>query len=132
MTSQSDHPTPTPTADPASVELAQEAVTAILDKQGSDVVALDVGELLQITEVFVIATGTSRRQVLTLADVVRERLRDTADLRPLRVEGEEEGDWVLLDFGSIVVHLFQPDLRSFYDLERLWADAPRLELEGVA
>jgi ribosome-associated protein len=124
-------PTPQPAADPASVELAVLAAEAIDDKKGIDIAGIDVAELLQITEVFVIATGTSRRQVQTLAEAVRERLRDDAELRPLRSEGEEEGEWVLLDFGSVVVHLFQPDQRAFYDLERLWADAPRVPL-GVA
>ncbi len=86
---------------------------------------------MQITDVFVIASGTSRRQVQTLAEAVRDRLKEDEELRPLRVEGAEEGEWILLDFGSVVVHLFQPDHRAFYDLERLWADAPRLDL-GVA
>lgn len=131
MTPPPTEPTPA-AADPESVALAALVVSAIDDKKGLEVVALDVAELLQITEVFVIASGTSRRQVLTLAEAVRDRLRADAELRPLRVEGEEEGDWVLLDFGSVIVHLFQPDHRAFYDLERLWADAPRLALEGVA
>ncbi len=133
MTDATDERTRTPTAaaDPASIDLARLAATAIDDKKGIDIAAIDVAELLQITEVFVIATGTSRRQVQTLAEAVRERLRDDAELRPLRTEGEEEGEWVLLDFGSVVVHLFQPDQRAFYDLERLWADAPRVDL-GLA
>lgn len=124
-------PVPQPAADAASLELAALVAAAIDDKKGIDLAAIDVAELLQITEVFVIATGTSRRQVQTLAEAVTEKVRDDADLRPLRVEGAEEGEWVLLDFGSVVVHLFQPEQRSFYDLERLWADAPRVDL-GVA
>lgn len=123
--------TPQPAADPASIELAVLAADAIDDKKGIDIAGIDVAELIGITDIFVIATGTSRRQVQTLAEAVRDRLRDDAELRPLRVEGEEEGEWVLLDFGSVVVHVFQPDQRSFYDLERLWADAPRVDL-GVA
>ena len=132
MTDADDRPpAPQPAADPASIELAVLAAEAIDDKKGVDIAGIDVAELLQITEVFVIATGTSRRQVQTLAEAVRERLGDDAELRPLRSECEEEGEWVLLDLGSVVVHLFQPDQRAFYDLARLWADAPRVPI-GVA
>ena len=78
-----------------------------------------------ITDIFVIASGTSRRHVLTLADEVEEALRPM-DRKPLRREGKEDGKWVLLDFGDIVVHLFDAETRAYYDLERLWADADRL------
>ena len=104
------------------------AVADILDgRKASDISVLDVADVLQITEIFVIATGTSNRQVRALADEVIDVARDTYDRRALRKEGTDEGEWVLLDFGDIVVHVFQPDTREFYDLERLWADAPRLE-----
>jgi ribosome-associated protein len=77
--------------------------------------------------VFVIGTGSSNRQVRSLADEVVDVARDTYDRRALRKEGSDQAEWVLLDYGDIVVHVFQPDTREFYDLERLWADAPRLE-----
>lgn len=88
---------------------------------------LDVERVLQITEVFVIATGSSNRQVRSLADEVTDVAREKYERRALRKEGSDEAEWVLLDYGDIVVHIFQPDTREFYDLERLWADAPRIE-----
>jgi ribosome-associated protein len=98
------------------------------DKKGLDIILLDVGDLLQITEVFVIATGTSRPHVQTLAEFVEERLKDQ-ERRPLRTEGMAEAEWVLLDYGDFVVHVFQPEQREYYGLERLWGDAPRIEWE---
>jgi ribosome-associated protein len=76
--------------------------------------------------VFVIGSGTSNRHVRSLADDVEERLREIGD-RPLRKEGADYGRWVLLDYGDLVIHLFDVETRDFYDLERLWADAPRIE-----
>ncbi|MDH3498623.1 MAG: ribosome silencing factor [Acidimicrobiia bacterium] len=112
--------------DSLAAELAIMAAEAIDDKKGTDVTLLDVSEILRIVDVFVIATGTNRRQVQALADAVEERLRDLGR-RPLRVEGRSEAEWALLDYGDIVVHLFQPAVREFYSLERLWGDAPKLE-----
>jgi ribosome-associated protein len=87
-----------------------------------------VGDLLQITEVFVIATGTSNTHVRTLADFVDERL-ELEGRRVLRDEGRKEGEWVLLDYGDFFVHIFQSEPRQFYGLERLWGDADRLDWE---
>lgn len=84
--------------------------------------------MIVLTDVFVIATGTSRRHVLSLAEEVESRL-SALDRKPLRREGVEDASWVLLDFGDIVVHLFDPETRRYYDLERLWRDAPRLAFE---
>ena len=108
-----------------------QAATAIDGKRGLDIALLDVSRLLVITDVFVIASGTSRRHILTLAEEVEERLREV-DRRPLRREGVEDASWVLLDYGDVVVHLFDAETRAFYDLERLWADAPRLAFEPAA
>jgi ribosome-associated protein len=80
---------------------------------------------LVITDIFIIATGTSRRHVLSLADEVELAL-EPLDRRALRREGKEDARWVLLDFGDIVIHLFDAETRAYYDLERLWADADRL------
>ncbi len=102
------------------------AADAIDDKKGTDLIILDVSDTLRIVDVFLVATGMSRRQVQTLAEAVEEKLRDV-DRRPLRVEGRGEGEWVLLDYGDLVVHLFQPEMREFYSLERLWGDAPKIE-----
>ena len=107
------------------------AARAIDDKKGADISILDVSELLQIVDAFVIATGANRRQVQALAEAVDERLREEGR-RPLREEGRTEGEWLLLDYGDLVVHVFQPESRDYYSLERLWGDAPRLAWEKVA
>ena len=91
-----------------------------------DIVLLDVHELLVITDVFVIASGGTRRQVQALMDAVEEGLR-RLDRRPLRREGEDDAQWVLLDYGDVVIHVFDAPTRAYYDLERLWGDAPRLD-----
>ncbi len=109
-------------------ELASLVADALDNKKATDIILLDVGDLLQICEVFVIASGGSRRQVLTLAEEVEEQV-EANGRRALRVEGREDAEWVLIDFGDVVVHVFQPATRDFYSLERLWGDAPRLEWE---
>lgn len=93
-----------------------------------DVVLLSVGDLIAITDVFVIVTGTSRPHAQSLAENVEEKLRSLGR-RPLREEGKREAEWVLLDYGDVVIHVFQPATRDFYGLERLWGDAPRIEWE---
>ncbi|MCL1692820.1 MAG: ribosome silencing factor [Actinomycetia bacterium] len=110
---------------------ARAAAEAIIDKKGTDVALLDVSDLLVITDVFVIGTGTSNRHVRSLADDVEHRLRELGD-RPVRREGADYGRWVLLDYGDFVIHLFDAETREFYDLERLWADAPRVEFTEPA
>ncbi len=106
--------------------LARAAAAALDDKKGVDVVLLDVHELLVITDLFVIASGSTRRQVQSLIDRVEEVLRGMGR-KPLRREGQEHAQWVLLDYGDIVVHVFDNPTRAYYDLERLWGDAPRLD-----
>lgn len=90
--------------------------------------AIDVAALLVVTDYFVICTGRNDRQVKTIADEVEERLRVEAGVKPIGREGVREGRWVLLDFGDLVVHIFQPEERDFYRLEKLWGDAPRVDL----
>ncbi len=89
---------------------------------------LDVSGLIVLTDVFIIASGTSRRHVVTLAEEAEVKLKEQ-DRRPLRREGMDDGTWVVLDYGDIVIHLFDEETRAYYDLERLWADAPRLSFE---
>lgn len=113
---------------PETASAAEAAASAIDDKKGLDIVLLDVSRVIVLTDVFVIASGTSRRHVKTLADDVEFRLKEIGR-RPLRREGVEDATWLLLDFGDVVVHLFDQETRSYYDLERLWADAPRLQFE---
>ncbi len=116
------------TAEVDSYRTARHIADILDDKKAEHITLLDVSDLIQITEVFVIATGNSRRQVLTLADELSIRMK-AAGRRPLRTEGEEDALWMLIDFGDVVVHLFQMEPRRHYDLERLWGDAPRLEWE---
>ncbi len=110
-------------------QIALMAADAIANKKGLDVDLLEVGDLLAITEVFVIATGTSRTHVRAVAEAVEVALAEKADRKPLRREGTGQGEWLLLDYGDVVVHLFQPEQREYYGLERLWRDAPRLTWE---
>jgi len=109
--------------------MARVAADAIFDKKGSDIVLLDVEKSFFLSDVFVIATGSSRPNVQALADHVEERMGEEFGVKPLRVEGRTEGEWVLVDFGDIIVHLFQASAREYYSLERLWGDASRIKWE---
>ena len=110
-----------------SEDLGRRAADAIFSKKGTDIVLLDVEDLFVLTDIFVIATGTSRPHVQTLAEVVEERFREDLGIKPIRSEGQAEAEWILLDFGDIIVHLFQSEAREYYGLERLWADAAKVE-----
>lgn len=110
-----------------SVSIATIAAQAISDKRGEDIAILDLSGLLVVTDVFLIASGTSTRHVKGLVDDVEDALR-LNDRKPIRREGKEHGEWVLLDYGDLIVHVFEPETRAYYDLERLWADAPRIEV----
>lgn len=112
----------------SSKELAIIAAEAASDKKAIDIVAIDVAELLVVTDYFVICTGNTNIQVRAILDEVEEKLRVDGDIKPIGREGIAEGRWGLLDYGDLVIHVFMPDEREFYRLERLWADAPRLEL----
>jgi ribosome-associated protein len=98
-------------------------------KSGHDVVVLDVGPIISIIECFVLASATNTRQVRTIVDEVEQALREHDDSRPISIEGRDDATWVLLDYGDIVVHVFLAETRAFYDLDRLWADAPRIPFE---
>jgi ribosome-associated protein len=113
-----------------ATERAAVAVAAIEDKQGRDVRVLDVGDIISITEVFVVAHGTNSRQVRTIVDEVERRLLTDCEAKPRSREGRDDASWVLLDYGDLVVHVFLDETRDHYGLDRLWADAPRLELAG--
>jgi ribosome-associated protein len=108
-----------------SRQAALAAARAAGDKQATDVAILDVHGLIVITDYFVIASGSTGRQVRTIVEEVERALREL-DRKPVRREGETEGRWVLLDYVDVVVHVFAEEEREFYDLERLWRDAPRL------
>ena len=108
-------------------EMATVAARAADDKQATDVVVLDVGDIIGITEAFVLASGTNTRQVRTICDEVELALKIEAELAPRSIEGLSDASWVLLDYGDLVVHVFLAETREFYGLERLWADAERVE-----
>lgn len=115
------------TATDRSLELARAAAEAAADKLAGEVLALDVSEQLVITDVFVLASGDSDRQVRAIVDAVEERMRSLG-AKPVRREGLTEARWVLLDYAEIVVHVQQAEDRRFYALERLWKDCPVVEL----
>jgi ribosome-associated protein len=107
--------------------LVRIAAAAAADKKATDVIALSVGQNIVVTDYFLIATGANDRQVHAIADAVEDALREEG-ARPIGREGQQELKWVLLDYGDFVVHVFQASEREFYRLEKLWSDAPRLEL----
>ena len=109
---------------PAAILAAVDAVRA---KKADDVVALDLREAQAFTDYFIVCTGQNRRQVQAIADAVEAALK-TRKLRPSHVEGYERGEWVLLDYFDFVVHVFAPNARMFYGLERLWGSAQPLAL----
>ncbi len=111
-------------------QVARVAAQAAFDKKAEDVVALDLTELSDVCDYFVIATGTNARQVDTIVDEVEEKVAERcAGEHPFSIEGRGERTWILMDYGSVVVHVFCPETREYYRLEKLWGDAPRLELE---
>ncbi|MGH2637645.1 MAG: ribosome silencing factor [Actinomycetota bacterium] len=111
-----------------SREVAIAAARAAAAKQAEDIAILDVHGLIVITDYFVICSGGTERQVKTIIEEVERALRER-DRRPVRREGETEGRWVLLDYVDVVVHVFADEEREYYDLERLWRDAPRVGIE---
>ena len=104
------------------------AVQAALDKKASDLVVLDLRKAGGFTDYFVICTGNNTRQITAIADAVRETLKKDYDERPALAEGVEKSEWILLDYFNFVVHIFSPECRAFYSLERLWGNAERLEI----
>lgn len=104
-------------------------VQTIDDAKGHDIQVLDVREISDITDYMIIASGTSTRHVSSVADKVVDTLRDHK-LRPLGIEGRDVGDWVLVDFGDVLVHVMRPEVREFYNLEKLWAHDLRPEVLG--
>ncbi len=103
------------------------AARAADDKLGLDTVVIEVGEVLSITDHFVITSAGNRRQVKAIVEAVHERLVTDLDRRPLRTEGTDAYEWVLVDYGDFVVHVFDDDVREFYQLEKLWGDRPRVD-----
>lgn len=119
-------PETTPSLDTES--RVREAVSAADDRKAVDLKVLHLAKVTDFTDYFMICSGTSERQVQAIADAVQERMREER-VRPLHVEGYNRAQWVLLDYGDFVVHIFQEEPRRFYSLERLWGDAPDMTAE---
>ena len=96
------------------------------DKKGDDVRVLQVGDVLGVTEYFVIVSASNRRLVKTLVDEIEQQARDATGRSPLRTEGVREQQWVLVDYGDVVVHVFLSEIREFYEIERLYTDVPKI------
>jgi ribosome-associated protein len=105
---------------------AKRAARAAVDKKAEDPVVLFVGDVLAITDYFVIVSGANSRQVRTIAEAVEEELTRDGGPKPLRIEGLDDLTWVLMDYGDLVVHVFLDETRRYYELERLWSDVPRV------
>ena len=108
------------------IELAEIAASAIADKLGTDIVCIDMTDQMVLSEVFLIATGQNDRQIDAIVDSVIEKLSQIGE-KPFRREGA--GEWVLLDYSDLVVHIQSKELRNYYMLERLWNDCPRIDLK---
>ena len=111
-------------------DMALLAAKALDSKKAKEIKVIEIGDLTTLADYFVIAAGTSNTQISALSDVVEEYLQREGEMA-LRREGYRDGTWVLLDYGSIAVHIFSEEAREFYDLERLWRDGKELDLSGV-
>ena len=110
-----------------STRWAVEAARAADDKRGAETLVLAVGNVLAVTDHFVISHGTNPRQVRTIAEEVERRITEAGGPKPIRIEGLDDLTWVLLDYGDFVVHVFNEEARRYYELERLWSDVPKVD-----
>jgi ribosome-associated protein len=101
----------------------------VTDRKAMDVVVLDMRDASSITDYFLICSGGSERQVRAIADAIDEQLGPSG-IASLGIEGYREGHWILMDYGDVIVHVFSEETRDYYDLERLWANAPKIDLSG--
>src|SRR5262245_59910519 len=113
---------------PAALDRARLCASVAADNRGREVLVIDLRKLTTLVDFFVIASGTSRRQIHAMADEIDRALGQLGE-KKIGIEGYNESHWVLLDYGDIVVHLFDDNTRRYYDLENLWGDAPRIEWE---
>ena len=116
--------------DAKSIEMAKIAIDALSDKKGEDIRAIDISEVSDIADIFLIAGGANRSQVQALCDNVLEKM-GKAGFPEKQVEGYETSNWILIDFGDIVVHIFDKENRLLYDLERLWRDGNSLDVDEL-
>jgi ribosome-associated protein len=106
-------------------------VNAALEKKAKNLIVLNVKELSAFTDYFLICSGASDRQVQAIASSIREKMKQH-DILPLGVEGESHGQWILMDYDDVIVHIFYEPVREFYDIERLWSEAPRTDVDENA
>ncbi|MFM8414559.1 MAG: ribosome silencing factor [Planctomycetota bacterium] len=115
-----------------ALELARLAARVAGESRGSDLTILDLRRLTPVVDYFVIATGSSRRQMHAMADEIEKTVKQELHDEKRGAEGYEEGRWIVLDYGDVMVHLFDPDARGYWDLEGLWSDAARVPLPAAA
>ena len=113
------------------LRLVRVAAAAADDKKADETLIIDVGDVFAVSDYFVITSGSNPRQVNGIADAVEEEVKNAGGPGPVRVEGLDQREWVLMDYGAFVVHVFHREQRDFYQLERLWGDRPRVEWEPM-
>ena len=119
-------PSPSASRSERSLELALAAARTAAENRGRDIVVLDMRQLTPIFDYFVIATGTSRRQLHAISEEIDHTLEDDLGDRRMSIEGYRESRWILLDYGSVVIHIFDEETREYYALEQLWSRAPHV------
>ncbi|WP_013320219.1 ribosome silencing factor [Gloeothece verrucosa] len=122
---------PTTEADKKTSRLAWTIAQAADDRKGADIVALDVSDVSYLSDYFIIVTGFSRTQVRAISDAIEEKAAIECNRYPSRTEGKSEGSWVLQDYGDVIVHIFLPEEREFYNLEAFWGHAKRFNLSEI-
>ena len=120
----------TPQSD--ALRIAKIAAQAADQKQATDVTVLDVGEILAITDLFVVASAGNKRQVRTISDAITDEVRTQTGRSPLSSEGVTEQQWILIDYGSVVIHIFDDETRRFYEIERVYRDVPAVSWRLVS
>lgn len=113
------------------LDLVRLAAAVADDKKATDPIIIDVGDVFSVSDYFVVVSGSNPRQVAAIVDAVEEEIKKVGGPAPVRVEGAESREWVLMDYGPFVVHVFHQEQRDFYQLERLWGDRPRVAWEPL-
>jgi ribosome-associated protein len=111
-----------------TLEKARLCLAIVQERKAIEPILMEVGRLTSFTDYFLVASGNSSRQVQAISQHMARRLREEG-FKPIGIEGEQEGHWVLMDYGDVVIHIFYQPVREFYDLEGLWTEAPRMETD---
>ena len=114
-----------------SLELALAAARTASENRGRNIIVLDLREVTPVFDFFVIATGSSRRQLHAMSEEIDHKLEDDLGDKRMGIEGYSESRWILLDYGTVVIHLFDDETREYYDIENLWTQAKRIDLTGL-